>query len=100
MSTRNSLLLKSDLPGDSLSNWAVTIRLLKMAWEYRSWCTAMLLLQAILMASAVLLVQIGGLAIDVIRFHAGATELVPELPLGWTFPATWTPMTQASGERT
>ncbi len=96
MSTRNSLSLESDLPGAALSNWAVTFRLLKMAWEYRSWCTAMLLLQAILMASAVLLVQIGGLAIDVIRFHAGATELVPELPLGLTFPATWSPMTQAS----
>ncbi len=56
----------------------------------------MLLLQAILMASAVLLVQIGGLAIDVIRFHAGATELVPELPFGLTFPTAWSPMTQAS----
>ncbi len=56
----------------------------------------MLLLQAILMASAVLLVQIGGLAIDVIRFHAGATELAPHLPLGITFPNDWSPMFQAT----
>ncbi len=56
----------------------------------------MLLLQAILMALAVLLVQIGGLAIDIIRFHAGATLVVPQLPLGISFPDTWTPMLQAS----
>ncbi len=81
-------------PGGDLSNAAVVGRLLRLAWHYRGWCAAMLVLQAILMATAVQLVLIGGLAIDVIRFHAGDTQLVPLLPLGLRFPSRWSPMDQ------
>ncbi len=49
------------------------------------------------MALAVALVQIGGIAIDVIRFHSGeATEPI-ELPLGLQFLHSRTPMAQVAG---
>ncbi|TWU46286.1 putative ABC transporter ATP-binding protein [Rubripirellula tenax] len=70
------------------------MRLLRLAWGYRGWCAAMLVLQAVLMALAVMLVQIGGLAIDVIRFHAGDTPSMPTLPFGIRFPESWPAMTQ------
>ncbi len=78
----------------SLSNAAVVARLLRLAWRYRGWCLLMLVLQAILMGLAVLLVQLGGATIDVIRFHAGGTQSLPPLPLGYSFPVDWSPMTQ------
>ncbi len=81
----------------SLSNTQVALRLLKLAWRYRSRCLALLVLQAILMALAVALVQIGGFAIDVIRLHAGETSVATDLPLGLSFPPTWSPMMQIAG---
>lgn len=54
----------------------------------------MLGLQAVLMGLAVLLVQLGGATIDVIRFHAGDTQAMPELPLAIALPHAWSPMTQ------
>lgn len=82
--------------GTSLSNAAVVWRLLGLAWRYRLWCLAMLALQAILMGLAVLLVQIGGVAIDLIRFHAGYATSPPPLPLGLSLPASWSPMHQVT----
>ncbi|MDA8744903.1 ABC transporter ATP-binding protein/permease [Rubripirellula amarantea] len=81
-------------PPTALTNGKVVLRLLQLAWVYRGWCAAMLALQAILMGLAVTLVQVGGLAIDVIRFHAGSTTTLPTLPLEFTFPASWSPMKQ------
>ncbi len=81
-------------PMGDLSNAAVVWRLLRLAWSYRGWCAAMLLLQALLMALAVMLVQIGGLTIDAVRFHAGDAARMPELPMGITFPKHWRPMQQ------
>jgi ATP-binding cassette subfamily B protein len=80
-----------------LSNAAVVARLMRLAWRYRGWCLVMLALQALLMGLAVLLVQIGGTAIDVIRFHAGGSDALPPLPLGLTFPRSWSPMAQVTG---
>ncbi|TWU56144.1 ABC transporter ATP-binding protein [Rubripirellula reticaptiva] len=77
-----------------LSNAKVVVRLLRLAWNYRGWCAAMLVLQAVLMGLAVTLVQVGGLTIDVIRFHAGSSALPPSLPLGFVFPVAWAPMQQ------
>jgi ATP-binding cassette, subfamily B, bacterial len=79
-------------PAGELSNGAVVVRLLRLAWRYRGWCAGMLTLQAVLMAMAVMLVQIGGLAIDVIRFHAGDASSLPDLPMGLEFPRAWSPM--------
>ena len=56
----------------------------------------MLALQAILMGLAVTLVQIGGLAIDVIRYHAGDTESLPMTPAYVPFSAQWTPLMQVA----
>ncbi len=81
-------------PAADLSNAAVVARLLRLAWRYWPWCVGMLALQAVLMALAVSLVQIGGLAIDVIRFHSGDTDVVPTLPLSLRFPAASSPMQQ------
>ena len=80
----------------SLSNAAVVGRLMRLAWRYRGWCLMLLMLQAILMGLAVLLVQIGGVTIDVIRFHAGGTKSMPTLPLGLSFPLAWSPMKQVT----
>ncbi|TWT96464.1 putative ABC transporter ATP-binding protein [Neorhodopirellula pilleata] len=56
----------------------------------------MLVLQAVLMGLAVLLVQIGGLSIDVIRYHAEGSGELPELPFGFMFPEAWSPMHQVT----
>ncbi|WP_345325085.1 ABC transporter ATP-binding protein [Novipirellula rosea] len=77
-----------------MSNYQVVQRLLRLAWRYRGWCAAMLFLQAVLMGLAVALVQLGGLAIDVIRFYSHDTPNFPALPFGVLFPVHWSPLTQ------
>lgn len=93
-STALSLSTAPLAPAADLSNAAVVARLLRLAWRYWPWCLGMLVLQAVLMALAVSLVQIGGLAIDVIRYHAGDSAIVTALPLGLRFPDHFTPMQQ------
>ena len=70
----------------TLSSAAVVARLLRLAWGYRGWCLAMLVLQAILMALAVSLVQLGGLSIDVIRSHSGGEVRCPICRWACRFP--------------
>ncbi len=65
---------------DRLSNGVVVLRLLRLAWRYSPWCVAMLLLQAVLLASAVAMVQLGGLGIDLVRYHAKELQQIPTVP--------------------
>jgi ATP-binding cassette, subfamily B, bacterial len=75
---------------------AVVGRLLKLAWRYRWWCVAMLVLQAMLMGLAVSTVQWGGAAIDTIR-HANEPSTPPaHLPMGVTFDSNLSPMKQVA----
>lgn len=85
---------ENTLSTGALSTGKIVRRLLRLAWRYRRWCAAMLFLQAILMGLAVALVQIGGLAIDLIRHHADQVGSLPELPLGFAFPPSWSAMKQ------
>ncbi len=81
---------------DTLSNGAVVWRLLKLAWRYRWSCVLLLVMQFLLMASSVLIVQFGGLGIDLIRFHAGQITERPVVLFDRSLPDTWTPMMQVA----
>ncbi len=79
---------------NGLSNGAIVSRLLRLAWRYRSWCIAMLLLQFVLMGSAVALVQLGGIGIDLVRFHTHQTTEPPVLPFAMQGSPETSPLAQ------
>lgn len=66
--------------------------MLKLSWQYRWGCLRLLLLQGLLLGTALAAVALSGLGIDLIRFHAGAEVRRPGYPLGWVPPTGWSPL--------
>jgi ATP-binding cassette, subfamily B, bacterial len=87
---------KPSLPGadEGLSNGAVVRRLLWLAWRYRWSCLLLLVMQFLLMAMSVTMVQFGGIGIDLIRFHVGQIDAPPTLLGNYRLPSSLTAMTQ------
>jgi ATP-binding cassette subfamily B protein len=77
-----------------LTNGQIVRRLLVLAWRYRWACLSLLVFQAILLATAIVTVQLGGACIDLIRFHQGLIAAPPPLPWGLSFPADFNPQSQ------
>jgi len=82
-------------PTVSSSNWTLVRRLLGLGWHYRRACAGLLVLQALLLLTAVGALQLAGLGIDLIRWHVGAADRPPPLPFGMSLPA-WSPLTQVA----
>ena len=70
--------------------------MLGLGWQYRWGCVRLLVLQALLLGTALGALRVLGLGIDLIRWHAGAAAAPPPLPLGLSFPATWPPLWQVA----
>ena len=73
--------------GSQLSNGQAIRRLLKFAWRYRVRVLMLLMLQGLLLLTAVLAIQLGGFAIDWIKYRHAASvgEVVATAPslYGW-----------------
>jgi ATP-binding cassette, subfamily B, bacterial len=73
------------------SNWTLIRRLLDLGWHYSWGCVRLLVLQGLLLFTALAALRLLGLGIDLIRWHVGAAENPPPLPLGLTLPP-WPPL--------
>jgi ATP-binding cassette subfamily B protein len=80
----------------SPSNAQLVWRMLALSWRYRWWCVLLLLLQGVLLLSAILSLRLTGLGFDVVRFHAGDSDKRPPYPFGLTPPADWSAMQQVA----
>ncbi|MEZ6118543.1 MAG: ABC transporter ATP-binding protein [Pirellulaceae bacterium] len=78
-----------------LSNRQLVLRLLRLAWRYRWGCLLVLLLQGVLLWTAVVAVQLSGIGIDLIRHHLDPSIQMPRLPWNVALPAT-SPMSQVA----
>ena len=67
-----------------------------LGWQYRWGCIRLLALQGLLLLAALGTLRVTGLGIDLIRFHAGAAKAAPQMPLGLTLPAGWSPLAQVA----
>ena len=56
----------------------------------------MLLLQGVLLFTAITTLRLAGFGIDLIRFYAGAMPEPPALPFHWQLPAAWPPLGQVA----
>jgi ATP-binding cassette subfamily B protein len=79
------------------SNWALIRRLLALAWQYRWGCIQLVVLQCLLLATAIAALQFAGLGIDVVGHHVDPAKVPPpKYPLGLAPPASWSPLAQVS----
>lgn len=78
------------------SNWQLIRRLLEMSWRYRWGCIQLLVLQGALLFTALGGVQLGGVGIDVVRFHLGESASPPHMPWGRPLPADWSAQVQVT----
>jgi ATP-binding cassette subfamily B protein len=76
-----------------LSNWALIRRMLALGWQYRFGCLRLLGLQSLLLLTALGALRLLGLGIDLIRWHVGAADQPPSLPLSQIL-MSWPPMGQ------
>jgi len=67
-----------------------------LGWQYRWGCIRLLALQGLLLLAALGTLRVTGLGIDLIRFHAGAAKVAPQMPLGLALPAGWPPLGQVA----
>src|SRR5262245_9709708 len=63
------------------SNWMLIRRLLGLGWRYRWGCVRLLVLQSLLLLTALGALRLLGLGIDLIRWHVGAADQAPRLPV-------------------
>src|SRR5262245_11939808 len=64
--------------------------MLQLSWRYRWGCLKLLLLQGLLLGTALAAVALSGLGIDAVRYYAGVEPKQPPYPLGWQPPSSWT----------
>jgi ATP-binding cassette, subfamily B, bacterial len=70
--------------------------MLGLGWQYRWGCIRLLLMQALLLLTAITTLRLIGFGIDLIRLHAGAVGTLPALPLGLSMPTEWPPLGQVA----
>jgi ATP-binding cassette, subfamily B, bacterial len=76
----------------SYSTGELVRRLLALAWQFRWDCLLSLVLSLTLLLLALAALQLLGVTIDVIRHALDPAQRPPVYPLGWTPPASWTPL--------
>lgn len=68
--------------------------MLGLSWHYRWWCILLLVLQGLLLLTAVGSLRFAGLGFDIVRFSARESSQPPPYPAGVTFLAGWQPLGQ------
>ena len=70
--------------------------MLGLGWQYRWGCVRLLVLQALLLLTALGTLRLLGLGIDLIRWHAKDTDKPPPYPFGLAPPSDWAPLSQVA----
>jgi ATP-binding cassette subfamily B protein len=70
--------------------------MLALGWHYRLGCVRLLVLQGLLLLTALGTLRLTGLGIDLIRWHAKAADKPPPLPWNLTLPVTWPALGQVA----
>jgi ATP-binding cassette subfamily B protein len=89
------------LPADSPSttadpsNWSLIRRMLGLGWRYRWGCLRLLVMQSLLLGTALGALRLVGLGIDLIRWHAKAATKPPDFFL-LKYIADWPPLRQVA----
>jgi len=78
-------------------NKSILLRLLKLSWNYRSGCLRAIILQVLLIASAVAGLTLIGIGIDYLHHFVRPESKAPAWPLGLRPPAEWSTMTIVLG---
>lgn len=68
--------------------------MLLLGWRYRWACVRLLMLQAVLLGTALGALELTGLGIDLVRYFAGDAPAAPRFTWGISLPATWSAMMQ------
>jgi len=82
----------SSFNGPELSHWALTRRLVALAWRYRSGCFKVLAAQIVLLLANLATIGLTGLGIDALRHAVDPSARPPHWPELLLPPAHWTPM--------
>ena len=68
--------------------------MLALSWRYRWGCLRLLVLQGILLWTALAALDLSGVGIDVVLYHAGAVKRPAVYPFGLTPPTGWPPLAE------
>ena len=82
--------------GSDVSNWQLVLRMLGLSWQYRWGCIRLLVLQGLLLLTAVTCLRLTGYGIDLIRYYAGNNTQLPRSLFGLHPPTAWSPMAQVA----
>src|SRR5262245_29719964 len=74
------------------SNGTLIRRMLALSWRYRWGCLRLLALQGMLLWTALAALDLSGVGIDVVLYHAGAVKHPAKYPFGLTPPPDWPPL--------
>lgn len=69
--------------------------MLGLGWRYRWGCLRLLALQGVLLLAGITTLRLVGAGIDLIRYHAGAIDKAPAMPLSLALPS-WPAMGQVA----
>lgn len=72
--------------GSSLSNWQLTRRLVAFAWQFRTDCVLVIVLQLVLLVLGLAGLSFVGLGIDVLYHEVNPAARAPHWPFGWEPP--------------
>ena len=67
-----------------------------LSWRYRWGCLRLLALQGLLLWTALAALDLSGVGIDVVLFHAQAAKKPAVYPFGFTPPASWQPLAEVA----
>ena len=87
---------ENTLPAATVTNWGLVRRMLAVGWHYRWGCLRLLLLQGLLLLGTLGTLRLTGYGIDLIRFHAKATDKMPPSPWDLHPPRDWPPLAQVA----
>src|ERR1039457_1634781 len=82
----------SSASDEQYSTGKLVRRLLALAWRFRANCIWSMLLSLVLLLLGIAGLKLLGLVIDVIRHALNPAVPAPAYALGWTPPATWSPL--------
>ncbi|HEY2251658.1 MAG TPA: ABC transporter ATP-binding protein [Planctomycetaceae bacterium] len=79
-----------------LGSGALLRRMLALSWQYRWGCLRLLALQGLLLWTALAALDLSGVGIDAVLFHAGAAKRPAVYPFGFTPPTNWSPLAEVA----
>lgn len=79
-----------------LGSGALLRRMLALSWRYRWGCLRLLAQQGLLLWTALAALDLSGVGIDAVLFHAGAANRPAVYPFGFTPPTAWSPLAEVA----